>query len=85
MELIYHYMADKQEHGYINVGHLCSNMSMKGEGMCKIFCPLCERRLCEITTDFLRHEMRVMVELKCPHCKRIVKVQFPVTSIVKTK
>lgn len=53
--------------------------------MCRVLCPLCERRLCEITTDSMKQEMRVMVELKCPHCKRIVKVVFPASPIVKTK
>lgn len=53
--------------------------------MCRILCPLCERRLCEITTDPIKQEMRVIVELKCPHCKRIVKVVFSASSIVKTK
>lgn len=53
--------------------------------MCRIFCPLCERRLCEITADSHKQEIRVMVEMKCPHCKKIVKVEFPVASIVKTK
>lgn len=53
--------------------------------MCKILCPLCERRLCEITSDSGRQEMRVMVEMKCPHCRKIVKVEFPVSSVVKTK
>lgn len=33
----------------------------------------------------MRQEMRVVAELKCPHCKKIVKVVVPVTSIVKTK
>lgn len=33
--------------------------------MCRIFCPLCERRLCEITADSHKREVRIMVEMKC--------------------
>lgn len=36
--------------------------------MCRIFCTLYERRLCEITADSHKREIRVMVEMKCPHC-----------------
>ena len=53
--------------------------------MCRILCPLCEQRLCEITSDSMKREMRVMVEMKCPRCKKVVKVEFPASSIVKTK
>lgn len=53
--------------------------------MCRVLCPLCQQRLCEITSDSMKREMRVMVEMKCPRCKNVVRVQFPVSSIVKTK
>ncbi|MDU7031064.1 MULTISPECIES: hypothetical protein [Robinsoniella] len=53
--------------------------------MCKILCPLCERRLCEMTAGPVKKETYVTVEMKCPHCKKIVKVVFHVHSIVKNK
>lgn len=53
--------------------------------MCRVLCPLCQQRLCEITSDSMQREMRVIVEMKCPRCKNVVRVQFPVNSVVKTK
>lgn len=50
--------------------------------MCKILCPICNRRICDVTTD---SKEKVFIEMKCRHCNRIVKIEFPITAVLKSK
>ncbi len=50
--------------------------------MCKILCPICERRICDVTTS---SKEKIFIEMKCPHCNRIVKIEFPIAAVLKLK
>lgn len=50
--------------------------------MCKILCPICNRRICDVMTD---SKEKVFIEMKCRHCNRIVKIEFPITAVLKLK
>ena len=49
--------------------------------MYQIKCPVCKRRICDISTTT---NERVAIEMKCPHCWRIVRIEWMLrTSLVK--
>lgn len=50
--------------------------------MCKILCPLCERRVCDVTNN---SKERIVIEMKCPQCHKIVRIEFPVVTVLKLK
>jgi phage FluMu protein Com len=46
----------------------------------KLKCPVCGKRACDISD---LPEEKIYIELKCPHCKKLVKIPC-VKSAVKT-
>ncbi len=50
--------------------------------MCKVRCPACRKRICEIIAIA---EGRAVIVLKCPHCGRIVRLEWLVQTSLKTK
>ncbi len=39
-------------------------------------CPLCGKRACDIKVESETDNLDFYVELKCPNCKNIVKIQY---------
>lgn len=50
--------------------------------MCKIRCPVCRKRICEIIAT---EEGRAVVLLRCPHCGRTVRLEWLIQTSLKTK
>ena len=62
--------------------------------MCKIRCPLCRKRICEIiataegrTVIVLKCPYcgRTVVRIRCPHCGRTVRLEWLIQTSLKTK
>lgn len=48
--------------------------------MYQIRCPICKRRVCDIITET---DKLVIIELKCPHCRHIVRIEWLLRTFVK--
>ena len=71
----------------VQAHHEMAPLDVRNEGrdfMYKVLCPLCGRRVCDIVTTTKK---QVIVELRCPQCNRIVRVEFtlPAEKLEKTK
>lgn len=50
----------------------------------KMKCPRCGKRACDICVNNTVKTTDFFIELKCPNCKNIVRIQYPITvSLVK--
>lgn len=43
---------------------------------CKMQCPRCGKRACDISANNSIENLDFYIELKCPNCKNIVKIQY---------
>lgn len=43
----------------------------------KMPCPICRKRSCDIGIVSGQTDIRFFVELKCPNCRNIVKIGYP--------
>ena len=50
--------------------------------MCKIRCPLCRKRICEIIATA---EGRTVIVLKCLYCGRTVRLEWLIQTSLKMK
>lgn len=50
--------------------------------MCKIRCPLCRKRICDLIAIA---EGKTVVRIKCPHCGRTVRLEWLIQTSLKTK
>ena len=50
--------------------------------MCKIRCPLCRKRICDLIAIA---EGRAVVRIRCPHCGRTVRLEWLVQTSLKMR